>query len=213
MFRYILFDLDGTALDTHEAIFQTFEHTLKKRLNVNVSRTELMKIFGEPLRKQMAYFSPELADSLCDTYRNFYAQCSAKLTVPFPGVREILDQLKELKIPVGIVTNKARIPAQRALEDLKLMSKIDFLIGYDQVTYPKPHPEALLTGMKLMHADPAKTLIIGDSPLDIEAGYRAGIKTALVSWSIFASDRFTLPPHYILDQMIDLIELVDGNVA
>lgn len=214
MFRYLLFDLDGTILDTNELILTSFEHTLQQCLNYDVQRSELMKIFGEPLRKQMAYFCPERVDELCQAYRDFYAEHASKLTKTFPGVKETLAQLQREQIPMGVVTNKYRAPTEIALQEFGLMPHIDYIVSGDEVKNAKPHPEAILRAMELMNARPENILMVGDSPLDLEAAHRAGIQAALVRWNIFPPERFAeIKPDFCLEHMSDLIQLFELDVA
>lgn len=214
MIKYLLFDLDGTILDTNEIIMQAFEHTLKFHLDYDLPRDEIIKIFGEPLIKQMQYFHPELADDMCKTYRAYYDQHSLKLTQPFQQVKEVVKQLKLLNIPMGIITNKYRQPAIKALKEFELWPYFQFIIGGDELENSKPHPEPVLKGMEYLNATPAETLMIGDSPLDLEAARHAGIKAALVDWNIFPSERFAqIQPDYRLSTMTDLFQILQIDVA
>ncbi|AZR72717.1 hypothetical protein BBF96_04515 [Anoxybacter fermentans] len=214
MFRYLLFDLDGTILDTNEIIFRSFEYTLKVHLDYDIQRQEILKIFGEPLFKQMTYFNPKLAKAMCQTYREYYAKHSKELTRVFPGVKKVLAHLKLHNIPMGIVTNKSRKFAEMALHDFQLHPFFDFLIGGDEVKNAKPDPEAIIKGMKLLKANPKETLMIGDSPLDLDAAKRAGIKSALVGWNIFPKERFIgNPPDFYLVQMTDLLQILNLDAA
>lgn len=214
MFRYLLFDLDGTILDTNEIILTSFEHTLKQCLNYDVQRSELMKIFGEPLAKQMTYFCPERVDELCQAYRKFYAEHASKLTRTFPGVKDTLAKLHEGQIPMGVVTNKYRAPTEIALREFGLLPYIDYIVSGDEVKNAKPHPEALWRAMELMNAQPENTLMVGDSPLDLEAAHRAGIQAALVRWNIIPPERFVqIEPDLYLEHMGDLFTLLKLDVA
>lgn len=214
MYRYLLFDLDGTILNTNEIIFRSFEHVLKVQLDYDVQRTELMKIFGEPLIKQMTYFSPGLADLLCEQYRKYYAEHEAELTEHFPGVTDALAHLQLHHITMGVATNKYRHAAESALMGFGLRSYFDYLVCGDEVRNHKPHPESLFMSMELMKASPAETLMIGDSPLDIEAAHRAGIHSALVGWTIFPQERFAqYPPDYYLRDLSDLYTILQLDVA
>lgn len=214
MFRYLLFDLDGTILNTNEIIFRSFEHVLKVQLDYDLQRSELMKIFGEPLFKQMSYFSPGLADLLCEQYRIYYAGHGAEWTRHFPGVIDALARLHQHQIRMGVVTNKYHQPAETALTDYGLRSYFDYLVCGDEVHNHKPHPESLLMAMELMKASPAETLMIGDSPLDIEAAHHAGIKAALVGWTLFPDERFAqYQPDYRLGDLSELYPLVRLDVA
>lgn len=214
MFDLIIFDLDGTIFDTQELILKSFEYTLKTRLNIEVERAEILKLFGQPLRKQMSYFHPDLADSLTEAYRQYYRTHSAAMTKTFPEVREVFNQLVLKKIFIGIVTNKGHKGAERDLKSLGLFSQIEFLIASDDVTDAKPHPEGILTGLNKLQIEPEKTLMVGDSPPDIIAAYRAKVKSALVGWSIFTEESFQgISPDYHLDKMTDLLRIVQDNVA
>lgn len=214
MIKYLLFDLDGTILDTNEIIIKAFEHTLKFHLDYDLKRDEIIKVFGEPLIKQMKYFHPDLADEMCKTYRKYYCQHSLELTHPFPQVKEALEKLKLLNIPMGVITNKHRQIAIESLKECELWPYFQFVIGGDELENSKPHPEPVLKGMEYLNAHPEETLMIGDSPLDLEAAHRAGIKAALVDWNIFPNERFAkIQPDYYLSTMTDLFQILQINVA
>lgn len=214
MYRYLLFDLDGTILNTNEIILRSFEHVLKVQLDYDVQRSELMKIFGEPLMKQMTYFSPGLADLLCEQYRQYYAEHGSQWTEHFPGVIETLAHLQLQNITMSVVTNKYSHAADSALVEFGLRSYFKYLVCGDDVCHHKPHPESLIRSMELMKASPAETLMIGDSPLDLEAAHRAGVKSALVSWTLFPPERFAqYPPDYYLNHLSDLYTILQLDVA
>lgn len=214
MFRHVIFDLDGTILDTNETIFLTFEHVLQQHLDYAVKRSELMKIYGQPLMKQMSYFSPGLADLLCDAYRKYYVEKDSIWTKAFPGVTDTLAELQRHGIMMGVVTNKSHEPAERALHKFGLWPYLNYLIAGDDVANFKPHPEALLKACDLMQVTPAETIMVGDSPVDLEAAHNSGIQSALVPWSIFPPERFdSFPPDYRLHQLNDLLTILQLDVA
>lgn len=208
MFNFFIFDLDGTLIDTNEIIISTFKHVLKKELDYELEHHEMMKIFGQPLSKQMAYFSPENAEFLCQEYRKFYHVHSLKMTKLFPGVFETVQQLRQLEKPIGVVTNKFRKPAMHAIRALELEPFINFIIAGDEIKNPKPAPDAVIKCMEVMDAVPEETLMIGDSPLDMQAAKGAGIQNALVKWSIFEDEKFVHhSPDFFIENMSEILKL------
>ena len=209
MFKFLLFDLDGTLVDTNEIIIRSFEHTLKNHLDYEVERKEIMEIFGEPLFDQMAHFSADKAEFLCKAYRDFYSNKHLELTRPFPGIKEVLSQLKDQGVTMAVVTNKSRKFAELGLKDFELWPYFEYLVASDDVVQGKPDPEGLFKAMEAIGASPEETLFLGDSPHDLEAAKNAGIKSGLVSWHIFPENRFEeIQPDYHIHDINDLMELI-----
>lgn len=206
--RTVLFDLDGTLIDTNELIYASFEYTFKQ-FNLTFTNEELKSFNGPPLVDTFNKVNPTQAEAMIDTYREHNFIHHDKYVKVFPHVPETIKRLREANIPLGIVTTKMRQGAIKGLDLTELTPFFDTIITFNEVTNAKPHPEPVLKAMKDLHAEPESTLMIGDNYHDIEAGKRAGVKTAGVAWA--DKGRAYLEayhPTYMIEDMRDLFDII-----
>lgn len=208
--KTILFDLDGTLIDTNELIIQSFAHTLKHHLNREFSREEILPFMGPPLKDTFEKLLPDQVDEMIATYREYNLTHHDSLVKSYDGVNDTIKTLHEKGYPMAIVTTKMRDTAIRGLTLMKLDTFFDVVIGLDDVTRAKPDPEPVLKGMNALGGKPETTIMIGDNMHDIVAGKNAGMKTAGVAWSAKGRDFIeSLEPDYILDHISQLIDIVE----
>lgn len=188
----LLFDLDGTLLDSTELLLEGYKHTARTHLGRETPDEEWLPHFGKPLRDQMVLFDESQADEMVRTYRAFYADHHDDLIRLYKGIPEILATLHARGYKLGVVTSKLTKFSHRALEWFDIDRYLDVVIGEDLVTNLKPHPEAVLLALKELNGRASDAWMIGDSPYDIQAGNAAGCRTAAVLWGPF--DRETLAP-------------------
>jgi pyrophosphatase PpaX len=189
---YLLFDLDGTLFDSTDLLLSGYKHTVRTHLDRESADEEWLPHFGRPLRWQMALFSEEMADEMVSTYRRFYAENHDLLLRLYPGIPEMLEELRSGGCKMAVVTSKHTAFAVRGLELFQLDRYFEAVIGETEVATHKPDPASVLLAMERLGADPAETWMIGDSPFDIQAGHNAGVKTAACLWGPFP--RTTLEP-------------------
>ncbi|WP_334073990.1 MULTISPECIES: pyrophosphatase PpaX [Paenibacillus] len=207
MINTILFDLDGTIIDTNDLIINTFLHVLGQHFpQQKYSREQIIPHMGLTLEQQMQTFSgrEEVTELVADyrTYNNLHHDT---LIREFPRVKEVIAQLHERGITMGIVTTKIKPTTIRALDYFALKEYMSTIVTVQDVTHPKPHPEPVLTALSNLGADPDKTLMVGDSAADIQAAKAAGVKAAGVAWSLKGVDVLQkYNPDYILEDMTDL---------
>lgn len=204
----ILFDLDGTLLNTNELIIESFIYTFDK-YGLDFSLEEIKSFNGPPLYETFKRIDPEKAEEMMAVYRKHNLTHHDDYVTAFPNVIETIAALKEAGIKIAIVTNKMGKGVQMGLDLTGLDRYFETVITLGDVTHGKPHPEPLIRAMNLLDAKPQTTLMVGDNYHDIEAGHRAGVKTAGVSWShkgraFLESYR----PTYIIDDMKELLELI-----
>lgn len=206
----VLFDLDGTIVDTNELIIQSFLHTLEGETELPYTRERIVPHMGYPLLEQLRFFTgKEQVDELAVKYRKFNLDKHDELVAEFPNVREVLAELQRRNIRMGVVTNKMRITTQMGLQLCGLDSYMETLVTIDDVVRGKPDPEAVLRALEQMKVDPGEALMVGDSQYDIIAGRDAGVKTVGVSWSLKGEDHLrAFQPDYIIRDMRDLLEIV-----
>ncbi|GGD98825.1 pyrophosphatase PpaX [Paenibacillus nasutitermitis] len=210
--RTVLFDLDGTILDTNELIIHSFLHALQEIVPPPFSREHIIPSMGEPLHVQMQKFSgQEDVSQLIAVYREVNLRMHDEYVKPFPGVKEVLANLHAAGIQIGIVTTKMRLTTERGLHYTGLYDYIhpDGIVTIDDVTHPKPHPEPVLMAVKALGADPATTIMVGDSIVDIQSAEAAGTISVGVAWSLKGEAVLTeYGARHIIHDMRDLYALV-----
>lgn len=204
----ILFDLDGTLIDTNELIQVSFEYTFKK-YNYNFTHEEILSFNGPPLWDTFYQLNPDLAPEMMQTYQNHnHAHHEAYLKI-YPHVLETVNKLKSEGFKLGIVTSKKKEGVDLGLNITGLGQYFDTIITVDDVIHPKPHPESVVKAMQDLDALPEQTIMIGDNYHDIEAGKNAGTLTAGVAWSLKGKAFLEeFKPDYMLNDMSDLLKIV-----
>lgn len=212
-YQYILFDLDGTLIDTNDLIITSFLYTLDLYYPGKYTKEDLIPHMGEPLYDQMALFGPDRPDELVDVYREHNERVHDDLVTAFPGVQDTLQQLTNQGVKLAVVTSKLRRTAEMGLRLFDLDRYMDSVVCYQDTEKHKPDPDPLLLAMKELGADPARTLMIGDSQYDILSATNAGVDSAGVAWSWKGADFLrSFSPTYMLNEMKDLLEIVVPTV-
>ncbi|RKP49790.1 pyrophosphatase PpaX [Cohnella endophytica] len=213
----VLFDLDGTIIDTNELIIQSFFHALKGVVPEGFSREHIIPSMGQPLSMQLQQFSGrEDVASLTEAYREYNHLRHDEMVALFPGVAEVVARLHDAGFKLGIVTTKMRATTIRALELLGLMKYMGTIVSLDDVEHAKPHPEPVAKAIQALGAEPAETLMVGDSSVDIKSAIAAGAVPVGVAWSLKGADNlFEAGAEHMLHEMSDLLALcgiegVDG---
>lgn len=206
----LLFDLDGTVLNTDELIFESFRHTFKQFLpEYTLSEEELLSFLGPPLRESFArYLSGHQVDEAVEVYRAYNREKHNDYVTLYPHETEVLKKLHEEGIKMAIVTTKYKDAAVYGLKCADLDQYFDVVIGSDEVTHGKPHPEALCVA--LSHLNATKGYMIGDNVTDIQAVKNAGIGTIGVTWSLKGT-QFLLEEHpdYMMESYDDLYQYLE----
>jgi pyrophosphatase PpaX len=188
-FSAILFDLDGTLIDTGELILTSFRYATRKVLERVIPDDELMDLVGIPLAKQMEMIDAEHAEELTAVYREHNARVHDELIHEFVGTREALEELKAGGIPLVVVTSKRNELAERGLNCFGLLGFFDFLIGSDDTELHKPNPEPLLLAAERLGVPIAECVYLGDSPYDMQAARAAGALAVAATWGVFSRER------------------------
>ena len=205
----LLFDFDGTLLDTNELIVQTFEHVLAKHYPERFSREDILPFLGPPLNETFDLIDPKKTDELIIDYRSWNIDNHDRLACEFEGVSEALRALKEAGYKLAIVSTKKNHMIHKGIELLEVGNVFDTVIGLDDVRHAKPNPEPILLALERLEVDRTEALMIGDNYHDIVGGQNAGVKTAAVAWSIKGEDFLQkYNPDYMLQHISDLLPLL-----
>lgn len=186
--RTILFDLDGTLIDSIELILTSYHHTMAVHGLPPVSDADWLAGVGTPLRVQLGKYgkTPERMDALIATYREYNLGNHDRMVRHYEGVSDLVHRLRGAGRQTGVVTSKAREGTRRGLALVGLQDQFDVLVCVDDVINPKPHPEPVLKAVAALGADPATTIYVGDSIHDMHSGRAAGVKTGAVLWGPFS---------------------------
>ena len=188
----ILFDLDGTILNTNDLVLESLQYTIRTCLKTEVEPQRLYKYFGVPLVKIMADFDPVQAEKMCMIYREYSAGRHDRMIKIFPHVRETLKKLYEKDIPVAVVTSKLRDLALRGLQLFQLDSFIDTVIAFEDTEEHKPEPAPILKALDKLGIQPEDgAIMVGDSPYDIGCAHNAGVFSAVVDWTLHSREELT----------------------
>ena len=189
--KAVLFDLDGTLIDTTDLILKCFEHSWGTVCGLSQERNTLLQTFGMPLRVAMSRLWSNLGhtdeaevmvERLVSEYRAFNLANHDTLAKPFNGTAAILERLKSRGYEIGVVTSKGRELGRRGLELFGLSSYFDVAIYLEDTTRHKPDPDPILTGLERLQISAASAAYVGDSPHDILAGRAAGVRTVAALW-------------------------------
>jgi pyrophosphatase PpaX len=209
----VLFDLDGTLIDTIDFILASVRHTFTGRPR-GPSDADWIAGIGTPLRAQLAVYAdgPEDLEQLVETYRQHQRAHHDARTRCYEGIHEAVAQIREDGHRVGVVTSKLAEPAARALRHVGLYEMVDVLIGADDCARPKPHPEPILQALGRLGATPAAAIYVGDSPHDIAAGNAAGVATVAVLWGACSVEalRAANPQHVVtaIDELLPIVQTI-----
>ena len=188
----VLFDLDGTLIDSGGLILESFRHATRAVLDRVIPDEILMaNVGGHGIHAQMIEFDEKRADELVDVYRahnmTIYREVAA-----FPGIVGVLERLRSEERHLGVVTVKSRATVEVTFEVLPLRRYFGAVVTGDDTVRHKPDPEPLLLGLDRLGADRSSAVYVGDSPFDIQAAKAAGIAAVAVGWGgIHSPERLT----------------------
>ncbi|OCA88189.1 pyrophosphatase [Bacillus sp. FJAT-27225] len=208
----ILFDLDGTLIDTNDLIIQSFVHTLGIYYPNKYSRDDVLPFMGPSLRETFGAMDPDNVEEMILTYRNFNLENHDTLVKEFTGVLEAVKELKEGGYKLGIVTTKMHDVVLKGLKLSKLDEYFDVIVALDHVTKEKPDPEPILLALEKLGSNPDTAIMVGDNYHDILAGKNAGTKTAGVAWSAKGREYLEkFEPDFMLESMADILDIVEAK--
>ncbi len=207
-FPVVLFDLDGTVVDSGSIILASMRHATREVLGQEFADQELMQAVGGPgLEAQMAVFGPDQVDELVRVYRAHNEPLHEELEACV-GMEDVLVRLHEEGRRLGVVTAKRRATVELAFARVPLGHLFETVVGGDETVLHKPDPAPLLLAATRMAADPAETAYVGDSPFDVRAAKAAGMHAVAVTWGRI-HDRTILEreePDAIVDSAEELLE-------
>lgn len=208
MIKAVLFDFDGTVINTNDLIIASYKYAFDKVMNREIQLDEILGLFGRPLLISLKEDYGEFGEALYYSFREFNESNHDNIAKPFGGVPESILAIKEAGYKIGIVTSKRREMLQRGLKLIGLENNFDVLIGAEDCDKHKPDPQPVLTACKKLGIEPKEAIYVGDSVFDILCGKNAGMKTCGVKYTLTEPQLlFDLGMDYFVD---DIWELAKG---
>lgn len=181
-YRAVLFDLDGTLVDTRELILASFRYALRRVLGRDLPDDVLLAGQGTPLIEQMRRFDPGRAEELTRIYTEFNLREHDALAREFPGVRELLSDLQEDGVRLAVVTSKRREGALLGLRRFGIAPYLAAAVFMEDTCEHKPSPEPVREALRRLGCPPAHAVMVGDSPYDMQSARAAGVEALGVAW-------------------------------
>jgi pyrophosphatase PpaX len=210
----VLFDLDGTLVDSIELILQSMQAAIAERPELQPTRAEWITGIGTPLVTQFRSYVEDETEvtRLMRRYRTYQTANHDRLTACYTGVLDAVHQLSERGHPLAIVTSKPTELARRSITHVGLAQYFPVIVGVESTTRHKPDPEPVRFALERLEASTDGAFFVGDSPHDIAAGNAAGVSTVAVLWGAFTREALEQArPGYILDRIDGLVAIVGDN--
>lgn len=212
--KLVIFDFDGTIADTRKAIIISKQETMRL-LGLSVASDEecaatigLSSKLG--FKKQYPDLSEEQLDLCVSTYRERFEK--NKLLEPpvlFPNVKEVLDSLSKKEIVSTIATSRNKVSCKEFLDQLEIASYFSYVLCAEDTKLLKPNPDPVIKTLKELSYSPSETLVVGDMPMDIEMGKKAGIYTCGVTYgNATRADLLAAGADFVIDNIGELTEIL-----
>jgi phosphoglycolate phosphatase len=206
--KLIMFDLDGTLVDTAQDITNALNFALEPYGMKSLTLEDTIKLIGEGVSRLVEKILPveimHLKNNVMNRFLGYYSEHLIGNSKEYPHVKETLKNLIHVK--KAVISNKREDLSKRLLEELRLSEYFDLIIGSDTAGERKPSPVPVLYVITKLGFSPEESIIVGDSNYDIEAGKKAGVKTVAVTYGYRPRESLT-EADYIIDDIRELIPL------
>jgi pyrophosphatase PpaX len=208
----ILFDFDGTVMNTNSVIINSWQHTFRTLTGAERPVEDIVAAFGETLFRSVAKFFPDVPeDEAVEIYRSYHRDNFGPMISVFPGVRELLGDLKARGYTLAVVTSRLPATTMEGLEKYDLAGYFDLVVTVEDCTKFKPDPEPALIALEKLGKKPEEALMVGDTVYDIRCARAAGVKSVLVGWAIAVSEEERAGadgPDYFIEEAGDLLDVL-----
>jgi pyrophosphatase PpaX len=204
----VIFDLDGTLVDSAPLIRLSFNHATRTVLGFELPFAEAVPYMIQPLEDQMRALSEDRWEELCSVYMEHNHEWHERLIRTFEGVPEAVAVLRQSVRSLAVVTSKRRDATETALRDLGMADLFDEVVTYEDTELHKPNPDPILTCLARLDVRASAGVYVGDTPTDLQAAKAAGVDAAAVAWGFYdLSELAELEPTHLLRMPCDLVGL------
>ncbi|AMN36474.1 pyrophosphatase PpaX [Clostridium perfringens] len=210
MIKAVLFDLDGTLINTNDLILKSFKHTFKTILDLEPTEEEITINYGRPLQEIFKSYDENRIEEMINCYRKINLELHDDECKEFADVDLMLQTLKNKGIKIGVVTSKKSDMAERGAKLMGIFKYFDTFITPEVTIRHKPEGEPVLKACENLGVSPGEALMVGDSPYDILAGKNAGAKTCGVKYTALPIEKLgESKPDFYVDKPLEILELVE----
>ena len=213
--KYVIFDFDGTMVNTNGIIMASWQATLEHYLGHRLPEQVVEATYGETLVCSIGRLIPDApVDEVVNYYRHYQDTHKEGAVNVFDGVSELMHELKARGHRLGVATSRTTYSYLNYMKELGLEGLVEETVTMEDVTAHKPDPESLLVVLRKFDPefDPADAIMIGDTKFDIGCANNAGVDSVLVGWSHYVDEedleRSGFAPTYRINTPAELLELV-----
>jgi pyrophosphatase PpaX len=211
-YQAVLFDFDGTIMNTNDIIIESWQHTFRTVEGAERPLSSITCSFGEPLDLTMAKFFPDRdTGEMVDTYREYQRKVYKEKIHMFPGIPELIGELKNRGYLMGIVTSRLWESTTQGLYKFDIAHLFDAVVSAEDTSIHKPNPEPCLICLEKLGLAPSQAIFVGDSKFDVLCARNAGVQSVLVGWSICVTpeekEGIYKPDHFIErpEQLLEIL--------
>jgi pyrophosphatase PpaX len=210
-FDPVLFDLDGTLIDSVALIRESHRHAVRQVLGKEMPDEALVANVGRPLIEQMRVFSPERAEELLSAYQLWNHANTARVLRPVPGIDELLTDLRASGRTLAVVTSKSHRTVDLAFDILPIRHHFQVVVAADDTERHKPDPAPLCFALERLGRARGDACYVGDAPFDVRAARAAGVGAVAVTWGFFHREALAREqPDLIADSPAELEAALTG---
>ncbi|MCM0598989.1 HAD family hydrolase [Periweissella fabalis] len=206
MKKFIIFDVDGTLLDTEKMYMKSLQLTLANH-GIEKTYAEVYKIFGLPSKEALEYFNIDDVGTIQAEWQSHYHDFWSDVAL-FNGITTTLANLKRNNTNLAIVTSNTKAEFTDHIDGFDIVDYFDAFVFAGETRRMKPFPDPILAALEKLDANAEQSVYIGDSIHDMKAAHAAGIDFALASWSIPSLEPFNDLQEYTLTKPSDILNLL-----
>lgn len=208
----ILFDFDGTIMNTNDVIIQSWQHTFNTIDGKEKPVETIIRTFGEPLFLTMEKMFPKVpVEEAVAIYRSYLKENFNDMIKPFPGMLELVKNVKGQNYKTALVTSRVGNTTRQGLEKYGLSPYFDCLVTCDDTDKHKPDPEPVYIALNKLSSKSSESIMLGDSMFDIRCARNAGVKSVLVGWQMAVTEeeiKGAEGPDYIIEKPEELFDIL-----
>jgi len=209
LIRGVVFDLDGTFIDSTPAIVESFYHTFDTLGITRPAEEAIVTSIGHILEDQFALLAECDPHECVAIYRTHYVTVARELTSLQPGAEAAAARLREAGLKIGFATSKKREYAEMILDHLGMLDYFESRIGPHDVTHPKPHPEAILKSAEQLNLNHAEFFFVGDTDFDVKAAHAAKVRCLCVTTGYNTREQLeALEPELVVDSLDEITQYI-----
>lgn len=205
MYKCIIFDVDGTIINTENAVIGSLQKTLKEMLGREYGRDELTFVLGVPGSTSLPMLGIQNVDEIHDKWNSYMKDYYADIHI-FPDIDLVLRTLRDAKMVTGIVTSKTKQELQDDFVPFGLMKYLPFIVTADDTIKHKPNPEPIQKFLEISGVNKSEAIYIGDTVYDMKCAADAGVDFALAVWG--APSSCDIDAQYKLNEPMDILKLI-----